>query len=291
MPWCPKCKSEYREGFTVCADCGSRLVEGELSENTVSLTFGEAEQMEALADFLRYSGIRDIQHREDDSDGQVELLVNRQDLEKAFAAVRVFLMQEESQRLSTERGEEENIGDEELKEMERFREAAAARRTLRGSTLYQDSSQKADDNRSSGWMLMIIGILGLMVVVLGTTGVIHLQLGNPYLFYGVMGAVFLLFLVAGAISIKNATIFARKAESENSLRSTMLDWCRESLRAEEIDGQVKGEDISEEVLYFSRTAYIKERLNHQFVNLDQDFLDQFVDDQVYGMIFEQKESL
>ena len=26
MPWCPKCKNEYREGITVCADCGTPLV-------------------------------------------------------------------------------------------------------------------------------------------------------------------------------------------------------------------------------------------------------------------------
>ena len=25
--FCPKCKAEYREGFTVCADCGVPLVE------------------------------------------------------------------------------------------------------------------------------------------------------------------------------------------------------------------------------------------------------------------------
>ena len=27
MPWCPKCKNEYREGFTNCSDCGCELVE------------------------------------------------------------------------------------------------------------------------------------------------------------------------------------------------------------------------------------------------------------------------
>ena len=29
MPWCPKCKSEYRDGFSICADCGSELVDEE----------------------------------------------------------------------------------------------------------------------------------------------------------------------------------------------------------------------------------------------------------------------
>lgn len=27
MPWCPNCKTEYRAGFTVCADCGAQLVD------------------------------------------------------------------------------------------------------------------------------------------------------------------------------------------------------------------------------------------------------------------------
>lgn len=27
MPWCPKCISEFRSGFTVCNSCGVRLVD------------------------------------------------------------------------------------------------------------------------------------------------------------------------------------------------------------------------------------------------------------------------
>ena len=33
MPWCPKCKAEYREGFTKCASCDVTLVD-ELPEQT-----------------------------------------------------------------------------------------------------------------------------------------------------------------------------------------------------------------------------------------------------------------
>lgn len=288
MPWCPKCKSEYREGFTVCADCGCPLVEEDQNEGLVSLTFGEAKQMEALADFLRYSGIQEVKCLKDEQDGQMELMVGKAEVERAAAAVRIFLIQE-NQRLSEESGELKSSADTVNEETEHFSEADTACRTIRGNTLYQDSSQKADDNRSAGWMLLIVGILGLLLVVLGIVEVLPLHLSNPYLFYGVVGAIFLLFLVAGAVSIKNAKFFAQKAESEHSLRSTMLEWCRESLHAKEIDEQVGAEGVPEEVLYFSRTAYIRERLNHQFINLDQDFLDQFVDDHVYGMIFEDGE--
>lgn len=294
MPWCPKCKSEYREGFTVCADCGSKLVDEDPSNELVPLTFGEREQMEALEDFLSYSGIPDVELAEDEREGQVELRVSREALEKAVAAMRIFLLQENKQQSEeepkqvTEETETEH-NTHEAQAREQLRETAAARRAFGGNTLYQDSSQRADENRSSAWILLIVGILGLLLVTLGIMEVIPLRLGNPYLFYGVMGAIFLLFIVTGAISMKNAKFFARKAASENSLRNTMLEWCRENLKAEEIDSQVGSKGAPEEVLYFGRTAYIRERLNRQFVNLDQGFLDRFVDDHVYGMIFEETE--
>ena len=149
----------------------------------------------------------------------------------------------------------------------------------------EGSSQRAKKSYSYAWILLIVGSLGLAMAILGVTEVLPFNLGNPDLFYGVVTSVFVLFIVAGAVSMKNSRIFVHKAESENSLCSTLLKWCRENLHAEEIDSEIDAEGAGEEVLYSSRTTYIRERLNHQFINLDQDFLEQFVNDHVYGMIF------
>ena len=83
----------------------------------------------------------------------------------------------------------------------------------------------------------------------------------------------------------HAKFFEKKAESENSLKSTLLEWCRDNLDASEIDSKVGGSSGSDEIQYFKRMSYIKEKLNHQFVNLEQGFLDRLIDDSIYDMVF------
>lgn len=191
MPWCPNCGKEYREGLTVCIDCGGQLVEGEGAPTPRS-----------------------------------------------------------------------------------------------AGAVYQDSLERASENRSSAWVLLILGSLGILGIALGITGVIPLKFGNSYLLYGVMSAIFILFLVSGIVSMKNARIFEKKAESENSIRDIMLEWCKGNLGGKELDEQIGVEaGDSEEILYFKRFEYIKEKLNYQFVNLDQNFLERFIDDCVYDMVF------
>ena len=41
MPWCPKCRNEYREGIAVCAECGVELVDSLEECGKQAFIFGE----------------------------------------------------------------------------------------------------------------------------------------------------------------------------------------------------------------------------------------------------------
>ena len=154
---------------------------------------------------------------------------------------------------------------------------------------YVNSKERAEENRSSGWMLLVTGAIGMILVFLCMLKVIPLRVGNPYLFYGVLSAMFVVFMVMGVISIKDARIFAGKAESENSLKSAIRQWYRENLTKLSVDEEIENaEDLSEELLYFKRVDKLKEKLNRQFVNLDQPFLEHFIDEEIYDELFGDK---
>ncbi|MCR5477131.1 MAG: 7TM-DISM domain-containing protein [Lachnospiraceae bacterium] len=151
---------------------------------------------------------------------------------------------------------------------------------------YQDSSDAAEDNRSSGWVLLGFGVAGFVVVILGLLGVIPFRFSNLYLFYGVMCAVFLLFIIMGIISLRNASVFERKAKSEHNLEKTLTEWALQNIRAEDIDAQIGAVSKEEaELMFFKRNALIAEKLSRQFVNLDPRFLDHLIDTKLYDLIF------
>lgn len=154
-------------------------------------------------------------------------------------------------------------------------------------SLYKNSSDKAEDNRSSAVIFLSFGALGIIFVILGASGILPLNIGNPYMFYGIMSALFILFIVLGAVSMKYAKLFAKKAVSENTVQDALAKWSSENLTAESVDREINDSDeCSEEILYFKRYDYIKKRLNAQFMNLDQAMLDKIIDEKLYPEIFD-----
>ncbi|MCR5325041.1 MAG: hypothetical protein K6E85_17425 [Lachnospiraceae bacterium] len=91
MPWCPKCKNEYQEGFTVCADCGSALVdELPAEDDRIAVAFIEEEELAGkLAEYLNYNAIDSVCEYDDEQDS-FAVKVNPEDLDAAKAAFRAF---------------------------------------------------------------------------------------------------------------------------------------------------------------------------------------------------------
>ena len=61
MAWCPKCKTEYRDGIEKCADCGSVLVsslnEEERIDESCAILSGDKKHVHFILDHLRQEGI------------------------------------------------------------------------------------------------------------------------------------------------------------------------------------------------------------------------------------------
>ena len=284
MAWCPQCKNEYREGITVCADCGCELVEEKESKKVIPVFVGSEENAAELKRFLEYNQVQDVTI-DCTEDNSFFVAVEEKDKDQALKIARVYAEQKYSEELERLASEEQEVDEQDPLATEKM--VRAARNNPKS---YMNSAQKAEENRSSAWVLLIVGILGLLVLILGGLGILPLRIGNPYLFYGVMSALFLLLVVMGFVSMKSAKVFARTAESENSLKKTLLDWCKSNIKASEIDASIQDADeLGDEVLCMRRYEVIKDMLNHQFMNLDQEFVEELIDEEIYDLVFSTEE--
>ncbi len=150
---------------------------------------------------------------------------------------------------------------------------------------YQSSEAKAKNNRSSAYTLLAVGSVGFIAVLLIFFNVIPVYRNagvTKYLVCGVMGAMFVLFIVFGFVSMRDSKLLSVKAKSENSLRSEIARWCKDNLDGTVIDAAIleEGEtlaDLTEEERYYRRTEQMRAAIDDKFMNLDEAFVDNFVD--------------
>ena len=294
MAWCPVCKNEYRPGIKICADCGAELVES-LDENpSKALIYGQKELMDDINGFLKSNGVKESGVLYDPTSGNSYVNVPESDLKRCTDLLNVYMNERESH--MKQKAMQEAVANATPEQLEAMKKMAAAQQSAmtRKPAVYESSKKKMEENKASAWSLLIAGLGGIIFIVLCLTGVIPANnfFQGSYLFFGIMGGLCLIFVIAGIVSFKSAKGFEKDVESENSLKATLETWCKENLRGEDIDRYIKMRDpsLEGESLFFPRNELIKARINHQFMNLDQDFLDRFVDDVVYEMVYPNEEA-
>ena len=147
---------------------------------------------------------------------------------------------------------------------------------------YMNSAARAEDNRSSGWTLLIVGGVGLLIIILGALGIIPLPMSGfgKKLTLLVMGGLCVLFVIMGIVSFKKSKTYATQAAAEGDRESKVINWFEENFPAEKIDELLaeQNEGLPEEELYFNRYAAIKQILFKNFPDIGMEFLEKMFEE-------------
>lgn len=114
--WCPKCKMEYREGITVCADCGTELVEGTADDFYTAdvCALKEEKIADRFLEYLEYSGLEGAK-KEEKEEGIFAVTVPEREIKKAEKLFRGFLLALEEE-AEQQKQQEETAADAEEEE-------------------------------------------------------------------------------------------------------------------------------------------------------------------------------
>lgn len=161
----------------------------------------------------------------------------------------------------------------------------------KNSTVYRNSKEMAGENKSSAYILLPVGVLGIIALVLVWLDVIPLysSITSKIITSTVMGTLFLVFIVMGVLSLKNAKKFEEKASKESDLSKEILNYFMENITSYSLDEQLKDsqwETLSEEEKYFKRIDGIRLCITKQFMTLEENYVD-YMCDEIYTKLYEE----
>lgn len=283
MPWCPKCRNEYVEGITTCAECGIDLVDElpeEMDENMpVKLCHVTDEVVGGK--FVLYLNMQGVQ-----TAGLMPVTEEDETYEDGFYLVVAGFEQEAAEALfeGFDRLEEMTEEDlttlapdleeklEELKEEEANQMLSELRTET--STVYVKKKDKYSDLKFSGISFIVFGILGFGLLALNFLE--YINMFNKFSTL-IMTIVFFVFFVVGISSLLRAKKMKGIVSQEESVSDDVLDWIEENITDEYISTLIDPEQ-SEESNYFSAHAAMCKLVSDQFPLFNRDYIDQLIDD-------------
>ena len=305
MAYCPKCKTEYRDGIETCADCGAALVEKLPHDGAEPLYRIRSEELfRKFTAYLDYCG---LPYETDftEADGTYELysVKSRYNMKITQAFETVVSAEAEQELLNIasdsvnadgslspeEAGELSDLvseklasaGESELSEEsfnELIREEAVSK--LQGTEFhrlksYEPLRKKAEESRSSGIMLLVFSVLGAAFVVLNMTGVISL-FGALFTQLVLLGF-FLLLFIAGIWSLFGAKKDLILAEDEEKNIEHLNSWLKENITRDMLSDPDEA-DFSDEEKQLNEQERLYKLAEAEFPDLSEEILNHFTDE-------------
>ena len=283
MPWCPKCKNEYVEGITTCADCGVELVD-ELPEeieddSPVKLCHTANEEIGAKliiylnAQGVRTAGLFPVPDYDEAYEGGFYVVMARPEY-NAFAEE--FENFDENREIT-----DEDIAalmpdiDEKLEELQE-EEANQMFSDLRTETssVYVKKKDKYTDLKFSGISFIVFSLLGFGVLALNFFE--YINMFNKFSTL-IMAVVFAVFFLVGITSLLRARRMRGIVSQEEKVSDDVMEWIEENITDDYIRTLIDSEK-TEEDNYFSAHAAMCSRVAEQFPLFNRNYIDEMMDE-------------
>ena len=266
MPFCPKCKAEYREGFTMCADCKVPLVE--------SLETKRPVKTDVRPDASIFMSFEEFAHlTEEDEIGSVETEINSDASPEEIMQDASFVAQGQRQPSP--------------EEIEKIRTELLRRQMAeKPEAEFVSKKDKAGEYLSTGIMLVVMGALGCIFIGLLLAGVLPLKVHGlvSIIIDVIMFLFFAMFIGFGIHSLTRYKDYKVKAVVENQETDSFEEWFKTNITMSSIDSDLEITD-DEQTNFFKRNAKIKYLIKQNFPSVSESLADLMID-KYYGDIFE-----
>ena len=283
MPWCPKCKNEYVEGITTCAECGVELV-NELPEeieddSPVKLCHTANEEIGAKliiylnAQGVRTAGLFPVPEYDEAYEGGFYVVMARPEYNAFAEDLENF---DENREIT-----DEDVAalmpdiDEKLEELQE-EEANQMFSDLRTETssVYVKKKDKYTDLKFSGISFIVFSLLGFGVLALNFFE--YINMFNKFSTL-IMAVVFAVFFLVGITSLLRARRMRGIVSQEEKVSDDVMEWIEENITDDYIRTLIDSEK-TEEDNYFSAHAAMCSRVAEQFPLFNRNYIDEMMDE-------------
>lgn len=163
---------------------------------------------------------------------------------------------------------------------------------------YESKRQKAEDNKSSGFALLLVGVVGMAADVLLFLDMLPIKFSgtSKYLICGVMSVMFIIFIASGIMALSAQKKLLALADQEDELISRVKEFLDSSVSAKTVDARLGGEvseagsdeegDGAAPQIYFRRMEVIRRELTTAFPELESSLMEKLADEHYTGLFGE-----
>ena len=282
MSLCPKCKTEYREGVTSCADCGSTLVE-ELSlacDQCVAI-FSKEEEAAKFVDFLAYSLIPESFIRFIEEQEAYGVFVTEENLEEANKLFRAFDAAEAKAKAEGDHTLEKALQDAFLNEGSEEEgkpldvEIPLAKVIPKSNVTYVKKEERYNDLKSTFYIFLIFGVAGLIFTLLNVFEVVSLF--TSWLQFIILTGLSIAFIFVAIFSYKKSKLIFDEIDDEKEITETIKKWLSENITAESL-AQFDNEEDPKEAIFLKKIDYIKQCLYEHYTFDNDAYVDVLIEE-------------